>query len=144
MRRDRTGQHRHPVKGLLLLSVGIFGVEHHFFWTQQADNFENQAQTDTHNGRQRHAFQLSSTDVNFRAADADDQNDRGQDQVLCFVVVNFDSISTRIPEAPITPYNSRDTPPMTGSGMIWIAAASLPTQESRMAKIAAPPITQVL
>jgi len=47
MRRDRTGQHRRPVKGLLLLSVGIFGVEHHFFRTQQADNFENQAQTDT-------------------------------------------------------------------------------------------------
>jgi uracil permease len=33
---------------------------------------------------------------------------------------------------------------ITGTGMIWIAAASLPTQESRIAMIAAPPITQVL
>lgn len=41
------------------------------------------------------------------------------------------------------PKSSSETPPMTGVGMLWMSAASLPRQESRMAKTAAPPMTQV-
>ena len=59
------------------------------------------------------------------------------------VLETFNIDASRI-EAAITPKSSSETPPITGNGIIWIAAASLPTQESRIAKIAAPPITQVL
>ena len=79
MRRDRTGQHCYPVRDLVLRAVSIFSIEDNFFRAQQADHFENQAQTDTNDGRQRHAFQLCGTDVNFRATYADNQNNRGQD-----------------------------------------------------------------
>lgn len=48
-----------------------------------------------------------------------------------------------MPEAAMTPKSSMETPPMTGVGMLWISAASLPRHESRMAKTAAPPMTQV-
>ena len=48
-----------------------------------------------------------------------------------------------MPEAAMTPKSNMETPPMTGVGMLWMSAASLPRQESRMAKIAAPPMTHV-
>ncbi|MNW13555.1 hypothetical protein D3C71_2115430 [compost metagenome] len=55
----------------------------------------------------------------------------------------MDSTSIRIPEAAMIPNSSRDTPPITGLGMDWISAASLPQKDRIMAKIAAPPMTQI-
>ena len=48
-----------------------------------------------------------------------------------------------MPEAAMTPKSSMETPPMTGVGMLWMSAASLPRHESATAKTAAPPMTHV-
>ena len=50
----------------------------------------------------------------------------------------------RIPEAAMKPKRRMQTPPMTGVGMPWMSAAIFPMKEKRMAKQAAPPMTQVL
>ena len=42
------------------------------------------------------------------------------------------------------PKRRMHTPPMTGVGMAWMTAATLPMKEKMMAKTAAPPMTQVL
>ena len=42
-------------------------------------------------------------------------------------------MSIRIPVASITPNSRRQTPPITGTGMLRISVASLPTNETRIA-----------
>ncbi len=71
---ERTGQDRCPVSGSLFRFFAIRGVQHHFFRTQNADQFKDQAQTDTDDRRQRHAFQLRRANMHLRAAHADNQN----------------------------------------------------------------------
>ncbi len=48
----------------------------------------------------------------------------------------------RRPEVPIMPYSRNEMPPMTGPGMVWMSAASGPTNEQMMESTAAPPITR--
>ncbi|MNJ52242.1 hypothetical protein D3C77_475670 [compost metagenome] len=55
----------------------------------------------------------------------------------------FCSTKIRRPEAAITPNSRRDTPPITGVGIYAIIAENLPENESRIAKIAAPPMTKI-
>ena len=43
----------------------IRSVENHLFRTQHANQFEDQAQPDANDGRQRHAFQLGGADMHF-------------------------------------------------------------------------------
>ena len=38
----------------------------------------------------------------------------------------------RRPEVPIMPYSRNEIPPMTGPGIVWISAASGPTNEQMM------------
>ena len=40
------------------------------------------------------------------------------------------------------PYSRNEIPPMTGPGIVWIRAASGPTNEQMMLSTAAPPITR--
>ncbi|MNN45477.1 hypothetical protein D3C81_1598150 [compost metagenome] len=53
----------------------------------------------------------------------------------------FCSTKIRKPEAAITPNKSRDTPPITGGGITAINVENFPEKESKIAKMAAPPIT---
>ncbi|MMZ65794.1 hypothetical protein D1872_282280 [compost metagenome] len=54
----------------------------------------------------------------------------------------FCSTKMRRPEAAMTPNSRSDTPPMTGEGIFMIRAENVPEKDSRIAIIAAPPITQ--
>lgn len=76
------------------------------------------------------------------AADADDQDHGGEDQILRFTVIHLRFNQYADPRGADHPVQQQRNAPITGTGMIWIAAASLPTQESRIAMIAAPPITR--
>ena len=40
------------------------------------------------------------------------------------------------------PYSRKEMPPMTGPGMVWMRAASGPTNEQMMEMTAAPPMTR--
>src|SRR5690606_7895316 len=55
----------------------------------------------------------------------------------------FCSTSIRNPLAAIIPNNSKEIPPITGSGIEDLRAANLPQKDKRIAITAAPPITQV-
>ena len=50
----------------------------------------------------------------------------------------------RKPDAAMIPNKRMDTPPITGTGIAWIRAATLPTKEIIIARTAAPPITHTL
>ena len=63
---------------------------------------------------------------------------------LGWVKSTFRSTIIRRPDAAIKPNNKMQTPPITGVGIPWITAAIFPMKENRMAKMAAPPMTQVL
>ena len=49
-----------------------------------------------------------------------------------------------MPAAAMTPKSRMHTPPMTGTGMLRMRAASLPEKDTRMAMMAAPPMTHTL
>lgn len=86
---ERTGRDRRPVRRSLFKLFAIRRVEDHLFRTQDADKLENQAEGDAHDSRQRHPFQLGGANVHFSAANADDQDHGGEDQILRFTVIHL-------------------------------------------------------